>query len=128
MREPVDPPKRRRKKALLLISDEPTSRYFIKAVLARTRYTIIEATTGREGLSLALTGWPSVIVLDLVMPGITELEVVNELKSNSATRNIPVILITFRSITPNEQEWFFSQSVTVLSKSTLDSVVLRQAV
>jgi CheY-like chemotaxis protein len=68
------------------------SRYLLKELLADTHFTIIEAATGQEGIRLAQEENPSGIFLDLLMPEINGFEVLDHLKSDPATSNIPVIV------------------------------------
>jgi CheY-like chemotaxis protein len=79
---------------VLIIDDEEAARYILKVYLAGTCYAVIEAADGEQGLRLAETEKPGVVFLDLMMPGMNGFEVLQRLRANPETRNIPVIIIT----------------------------------
>jgi signal transduction histidine kinase/CheY-like chemotaxis protein len=81
---------------LLLIDDNEVSRYLLKGLLADTRFEIIEAAEGSEGLRLAAQKPPAAIFLDLDMPVMSGFEVLQALRANAPTRRIPVIIHTSR--------------------------------
>jgi signal transduction histidine kinase/CheY-like chemotaxis protein len=82
------------RECLLLIDDDPASRYLLKVLLSDTRYAILEAGGGVEGVDLARAPRPRAIFLDLVMPQMDGFEVVKLLKADPITRDIPVIIHT----------------------------------
>ena len=69
----------------------------IKAIL-KGAYNILEATDGEEGLNMALSEQPDLILLDMSLPKIDGFEVVRQIKSKSAARHIPVIALTARAM------------------------------
>jgi CheY-like chemotaxis protein len=77
---------------ILVIEDAQITRRAISKVLQREGYTVIEASRGDEGLSLALEQCPACIVLDLLLPGLTGWEVMAALRDRQL--NIPVIVVT----------------------------------
>lgn len=82
-------------KSLLVIDDEPNLCIIIKASLEKIAgWKVLTANSGSKGLLLAKTELPDAILLDVMMPDIYGLELFQELQSNSATRDIPVILLT----------------------------------
>lgn len=101
---------------VLIIDDEEVSRYLIKGLLADTKYRILEAADGPSGLRAATEEAPDVIFLDLMMPGMSGFEVLQELKRREATRLIPVIITTSKTLDEEERRLLFSQAVTVLAK------------
>lgn len=83
-------------KSILLIDDNPDNLLSLKAVLKDLfpDTEIFTAFTGREGIELANTKDPDVILLDIIMPEMDGFEVCRQLKSNSKLNNIPVVFIT----------------------------------
>ncbi len=79
---------------LLLIDDDEVSRYLFRGLLVDTSYNLIEAAGGHDGVRLAVTEKPDVIFLDLNMPDLSGYEVLRKLKSNDASKDIPVIWYT----------------------------------
>ncbi len=60
-------------------------------------WNVITASSGKEGLSLAQSNQPEVILLDLMMPDWDGKETLKQLKANQNTANIPVILMTAKT-------------------------------
>jgi CheY-like chemotaxis protein len=103
---------------ILIIDDEEADRYTFKKLLAGTRYTVIEAADGPEGLRRAREEGPQVIFLDLIMPEMSGFEVLDELKSDPATRDIPVVIYTGKDLEEEERRRLMEGAVAVLSKVT----------
>jgi signal transduction histidine kinase len=79
---------------VLIIDDNEIERYALRQFLSTSRYEVIEATGGYDGLRLARQAQPDVIFLDLMMPDIHGFEVLKMLKAIEDTRRIPVVLFT----------------------------------
>lgn len=88
--------RRREPERVLVIDDDEVSRYVLQGLLADTRYSVIEARDGDEGLRRARTERPEAIFLDLGMPDLSGEDVLRELKADEGTRDIPVIVYTSR--------------------------------
>jgi len=78
---------------ILLVDDEPQMRRFLRVTLQSQGYTLVEAETGQEGLTQAATRNPDVILLDLGLPDIDGLDVVQRLREWT---QIPIIVISAR--------------------------------
>jgi len=81
---------------LLVCDDENVLRELIRASLAG-RYALVEASDGDEALSLARERRPDLILLDMMMPGRSGLDVLAELRGDPALAEIPVIMLTART-------------------------------
>ena len=103
---------------ILVIDDEEVSRYLIRNYLSDFRYTVIEAADGKEGLRRAVEDRPQAIFLDLIMPGMDGFEVLDQLKRNPLTRDIPVIVITSKVIDEVERKRLANNVLAILSKET----------
>ncbi|WP_423222442.1 response regulator transcription factor [Candidatus Amarolinea aalborgensis] len=77
---------------LLVIDDEPGNRESLTDWLSPLGYQVSEATSGAEGISLAQTQRPDVIVLDILMPGMNGFAVIRALRDHDATRDIPIVV------------------------------------
>ena len=75
----------------LIVDDELAIRRFLRVGLESSEYKVIEATTGREGLSLAASHHPDVMVLDLGLPDMSGFEVLERLREWS---DLPVLVLT----------------------------------
>jgi CheY-like chemotaxis protein len=78
---------------ILVCDDDANLRELVRAVLG-TRYRFVEAADGIEALVLAREVRPDLIVLDVMLPGLSGIEVLDELRGDEALRSIPVVVIT----------------------------------
>jgi signal transduction histidine kinase/CheY-like chemotaxis protein len=92
---------------LLLVDDNDVSRYILRELLDRPWLSLIEAHNGLEAIDMALQEDPDGVILDLVMPEKTGFEVLEMLRTQEKTRNLPVIICT-------------SKPLSVLEKARLD--------
>jgi CheY-like chemotaxis protein len=102
---------------VMIVDDDETARYVLKRLLTETPYTVIEAASGSEGLRRAREDQPQVIFLDLRMPEMSGFEVLERLKSDPTTRDIPVVVITSKLMENEERQLLDEKVVTVLSKA-----------
>jgi len=101
---------------IMIIDDEEGTRYTFKKALKDTHYIVIEAADGAEGLRRAREEQPQVIFLDLLMPGMSGFEVLERLKSDPATRAIPVIIFTSKKLEEGERRRLSADAVAILFK------------
>lgn len=86
-------------KKILVVDDEVDFIEAVKIRLEAMDYDVISATNGKDGVARAKKDQPSLILLDLVMPKSNGFEALSKLKSDPATSEIPVIIITAKSDT-----------------------------
>ncbi|MCB2135212.1 MAG: diguanylate cyclase [Rhodobacteraceae bacterium] len=79
---------------ILIVDDVATNRIVLKVKLAAAYYETIQATDGAEAIRLARELRPSMVLLDVELPDMSGIEVCKTLKSDSTTRDIPVVMIT----------------------------------
>ena len=79
---------------VLVVDDDVTLRYTLSRLVQHAGCTALEAINGEEALKLAESMHPDVVILDVKLPGIDGFEVCRQLKKNSATASIPVVLVT----------------------------------
>jgi CheY-like chemotaxis protein len=89
---------------VLAIDDDPMAIELIEAVLEPAGYVVIAARRGDEGIALARAERPDLLLLDLVMPEIDGFTVVDELRSDPATAEIPIIVLTSKTLTAGDKE------------------------
>lgn len=91
---------------VVVIDDNPSDSRLIRRLLKLNKqYRVFEAHTGQTGLDLARQRGPDLIVLDLLMPEMDGFSVLEELKADDATRDIPVIVISAKSLTSDDKEY-----------------------
>lgn len=108
---------------LLVIDDDEVSRYLLRRHLEGTPYRVLEAADGEEGVRRAREERPDVIFLDFVMPGMGAFEVLDELKRDPATRHIPVVIHTSRSLNADELRRLQAETSSILTKQSLSREV-----
>jgi CheY-like chemotaxis protein len=79
---------------ILVVDDNGLSRKLMAEMLSADGYRVRSAASGAEALTLIAAEPPDLILLDIMMPGMDGFEVVRRLKSDGATRNIDVIMVT----------------------------------
>ncbi|MGE5178591.1 MAG: ATP-binding protein [Bacteroidota bacterium] len=104
---------------ILVVDDEEISRYLIRQSLAAPHIEVVEARTGAEALRAAALDPPGAICLDLRMPDQDGEDVLRHLKSDPATRDIPVFVVTSKALDGNERERLLLMATDVISKETL---------
>ncbi len=116
---------------LLVIDDDETSRYLVGRFLADTRYTVTGASDGAEGLRRARQERPAVIVLDLGMPKTSGFEILDRLRADPATADIPVVVYSGKTLTEEDRHRLTPAVVAVVAKEVGSQEValaaLRQA-
>lgn len=79
---------------ILAVDDTPRNIEVLDAILSPRGYTVIAANSGSEALEKVRTETPDLVLLDIVMPGMSGYEVAQRLRTDPATRVLPVIMIT----------------------------------
>ncbi len=84
--------------SILAVEDEEHIRNILKYNLELDGFEVYVAENGREGLELACQKTPDVILLDWMLPEMTGLEVLSELKKDEQTKDIPVFMLTAKAM------------------------------
>ncbi len=100
---------------VLIVDDSPTQSAQLKSILD-TEYDITIAQTAEEGLAYASAGGYSLILLDVVMPGMDGFTLLKKLQEEIITQSVPVILITSLSDIQHEQLGLTLGAVDYISK------------
>jgi signal transduction histidine kinase len=79
---------------VLVVEDNPVNRKLARNVLRSRGYRVLEADTGEEGIEIARSERPHLILMDLQLPGLDGIEATRRLKADPATRMIPVIALS----------------------------------
>jgi threonine synthase len=87
-----------------IVDDTPDARRLIRRILqSQGDYTLYEAANGQEAIALAQKELPDLIILDLMMPEVDGFAVLDTLKADPQTSPIPVIVVTAKQLTPQEE-------------------------
>ena len=108
------------KARILLIDDDPKAITIMSSYFDGGKYAVDKAYSGREGLTLAASeNRPDIIVLDLMMPEMNGFEVLDKLKANGRTRDIPVIILTAKILTREERDQLAQKVQVIVEKGQL---------
>ncbi|MBC8098407.1 MAG: pyridoxal-phosphate dependent enzyme [Armatimonadetes bacterium] len=106
---------------IVMIDDNPHDiRLARKALEANGNYHIIEAYTGRDGLKAIYNYHPDLIILDLMLPDLDGMSIVETLQRDAKLREIPVIIVSGYPLPPNERELTQQNIRRILEKTSLD--------
>jgi two-component system phosphate regulon response regulator PhoB len=81
---------------LLVIDDEPAIREMVRFSLSRSGFDCIEAENAAEAKRLIVSESPDLLLLDVMMPGQSGLDLARELRSKESTKELPIIMLTAR--------------------------------
>jgi CheY-like chemotaxis protein len=87
---------------VLLVDDEDQLRRVMKDLLERQGYNVVEARDGAQALDEVDRHNPDIVILDLNLPGVDGYSVLSQLRSRSATRQLPIIVLTAKGDEDNE--------------------------
>ena len=105
--------------SIVVIDDDERSQYLTERCLSGTPYKVMQANNGRDGVALAHEHSPQLILLDFLLKGETAFDVLDELKADPVTRNIPVVIVTSHTLDPKDRARLAQQTEVVLSKESL---------
>lgn len=99
------------RKKVLIVDDEMNVCEFISEALSGAGFITLIADSGYEALEKAQTAQPDLVILDVMMPGIDGWQVLERLRRNPKTKDIPVVMLTAKSGT---ESLFKSNELNVL--------------
>lgn len=82
---------------ILVIEDDPMASRLVELMLAHEGYQVVIAPNGLQGLEMAQTDPPDLVLLDLMLPGLDGLDVLSQLQAEPLTADIPVIVVSSKS-------------------------------
>ncbi len=112
-----------KRKTVLVVDDEPEMAAMISRYLLQEGYNTLTATSGAEALKLALRERPFAVTLDIVMPDMDGWEVLQSLKKNPETKEIPVIVV---SISENRETGFALGAIGHVTKPVSKKLLISE--
>lgn len=83
-----------KKQTILIVEDDPSLLSALRDKLAREGFTILEAKNGEEGLAIALREHPHLVLLDIVMPKMSGMVMLHQMREDSWGKSVHVIMLT----------------------------------
>ena len=91
-------------KRVLVVEDNEKNMYLVNRILEDAVYEVIPATTGKEGIELAIKEKPDMILMDIKLPDINGLEAAKKIRESKSCEKIPIIAITSFAMTGDKEE------------------------
>jgi CheY-like chemotaxis protein/anti-sigma regulatory factor (Ser/Thr protein kinase) len=113
---------------VLAIDDDPMALELVRAVLEPVGYAVLTARGGEEGIALAQVELPDVVLLDLVMPGVDGFAVVERLKDDPITEAIPIVILTSKTLSSEDEKLLRGRIVHLARKAEFDRSALLQLI
>lgn len=108
---------------VLVIDDNTDIRQYERTIL-QDEYIVLEAADGKEGLSVAMKEVPDLVICDVMMPVMDGLEFTEQLKTNTATSHIPVIMLTAKNLEEHRAEGYEHGADSYITKPFHSKVLL----
>jgi two-component system, cell cycle response regulator DivK len=89
-------------KRILVVEDQEDNRIILRRLLSNAGYDLIEAVNGEDGVALALSTRPDLILMDIQLPVMDGSEATRRIKSNAELKSIPVIAVTSYALSGDE--------------------------
>lgn len=102
---------------LLIIEDDPFMRSLYDNTFSLAGFEVVLGNDGKSGLNLAKVSQPALILLDIMMPEMSGLEVLEQLKADDTTKNIPVAMLSNLGEDENKKQAFEKGAIAYIVKS-----------
>src|SRR6266478_4720241 len=104
---------------VLVVDDEKANLDMLEALLKPAGFGVLKAGSGQEGIDMARSEMPSLILLDLMMPGLSGFDVVEALRGEEATRSIPIMVLTAKTLTEDDKRALNGQVAAIFQRNSV---------
>lgn len=111
---------------ILYIDDNEVDRRLIQKILTKKDYRVILSSNGESGLETIQKQKPDLVLLDVVLPGMSGIEVCKQLKKDSETEKIPVVFLTGRDTPKNLIDCYEYGAEDFLNKNISPGLLIHQ--
>lgn len=105
-------------RTILLVEDDINVRAVTRRAISAAGWHVVEAATGRAALDWVSTHTPALILLDLMLPELDGIQVLEALHELPHVQHIPIVVVTAKELTETERSYLHSSVAQVLQKST----------
>ena len=103
-------------KRILVVEDHEDNRRIMRELLASAGFEMIEAVTGEEGVTLAQTHRPDLILMDIQLPVFDGYEATRRIRADPAMRSIPVVAVTSYALSGDDEKAYAAGCVAYVTK------------
>ena len=107
-----------RREEVLVVDDNPADVRLVASILEAEGIGVLRAYGGEEGARIAKESKPALIVLDILMPDLSGFEVIERLRGDKETRNIPIIILTIKELAEEEFKMLKEHTRAIMMKAT----------
>ena len=104
---------------LLIVDDNEVSRYIVRGLLDRPWLDVSEAKNGLEALEFIQGTTPDAVILDLLMPDMSGIEVLRRVRAGARTEKLPVLIYTSKTLTEDERTQLHSMGAKIVRKEDI---------
>ena len=117
---------------VLVVDDEVANREWLSGILQPAGFNVISASGGAQAIDLARSRKPDLMLLDLMMPEVSGFDVVEALRADPATRQIPIMVLTAKDLTSADKRHLNGHVSTILKRGSTGAtdliVMLREVI
>ena len=106
---------------VLVVDDEPANRMWLAEALEPAGFTVLPAAGGREAIEMAKAEKPDFVLLDLMMPEVTGFDVVEALRADESTREVPILVLTAANLTEEDKRMLNGRVSQILKRGSVAS-------
>ena len=111
----------------LVVDDERLSVKMLTDMLQSLDCSVLAAYGGKQAIEMAVQHMPDFIILDLMMPQVTGFDVVNQLRANPLTKDIPILIYTAKDITKKDRQQLNNSVQAIVPKSGKENLLREMA-
>jgi len=111
----------KKRSPLLVVEDIPNVRELLEVTLRFQGYEVITATNGQDALDILESEKPALIITDILMPKLDGFAMMQELRSNPKTQEIPVIFLSATYVTPEDRNFAMSLGASRFIEKPIDT-------
>ncbi|OLB96246.1 MAG: hypothetical protein AUI15_14435 [Actinobacteria bacterium 13_2_20CM_2_66_6] len=104
---------------VLVIDDERANLDLMETMLTPAGFGVLRANGGQEGIDMAKSQLPNLILLDLMMPEVTGFDVVEALRAEEVTRSIPIMVLTAKGLTDDDKQALNGQVAAIFQRDSV---------
>ncbi|MES2128122.1 MAG: response regulator [Pseudomonadota bacterium] len=116
-----------KKQKILVVDDSPSQRMLMAAPLSAQGHQVVLAQDGEEGVALAKSTLPDLIIMDVVMPRLNGFQATRAITNDEDTWHIPVILLTSKDM-DSDRIWALRQGATAFLNKPVDQAALLELI